>query len=38
LELHAALYYPLIAALLLVLIVAVWATRAGRPGDSWTKA
>jgi len=24
LELHAALYYPLIAALLLVLIVAVW--------------
>ena len=38
LDLHTALYYPLIAALLLVLIVAVWVTVAGKSNDSWTRA
>jgi uncharacterized membrane protein YoaK (UPF0700 family) len=38
LDLHTALYYPLIAALLLVLIVAVWVTVAGKSNDPWTRA
>lgn len=38
LVLHAALCYPLICALLLIVIVAAWVTRAGRPNDAWTKA
>jgi uncharacterized membrane protein YoaK (UPF0700 family) len=36
LDLHAALCTSLIAALALVLIVALWVTRAGKSGDPWT--
>lgn len=36
LDLHTALCYPLIAALILVLIVALWVTSAGRSNHSWT--
>jgi uncharacterized membrane protein YoaK (UPF0700 family) len=38
LVLHAALCYPLVASLFLILIVAVWVTRAGKTNDTWTKA
>jgi uncharacterized membrane protein YoaK (UPF0700 family) len=38
LVLHAALCYPLIAALFVILLVAVWATVASRSVESWTKA
>ena len=38
LVLHAALCYPLVASLFLILIVAVWVMRAGKTNDTWTKA
>jgi uncharacterized membrane protein YoaK (UPF0700 family) len=38
LVLHAALCFPLVAALLLVVIVALWVTVAGRSNDPWTTA
>jgi uncharacterized membrane protein YoaK (UPF0700 family) len=38
LELHTALCYPLITALILVLVVAGWATSAGKSHRPWTEA
>jgi uncharacterized membrane protein YoaK (UPF0700 family) len=38
LALHTALWYPLIAAVFLVLVIAIWVTIAGRSHDSWTTA
>jgi uncharacterized membrane protein YoaK (UPF0700 family) len=38
LVLHAALCYPLVVSLFLILSVAIWVTQAGRTNDAWTKA
>jgi hypothetical protein len=38
LVLHAALCYPLVASLLLILFVAIWVMRAGKSNESWTQA
>jgi uncharacterized membrane protein YoaK (UPF0700 family) len=38
LELHTALCTPLITALLLMLVVDVWVTMAGRSNGAWTLA
>jgi uncharacterized membrane protein YoaK (UPF0700 family) len=38
LEIHTALYYPLIAALAAVVAVASWSALAGRSNAQWTKA
>jgi uncharacterized membrane protein YoaK (UPF0700 family) len=38
LVLHAALCYPLVASLLLIIFVAIWVMRAGKSNESWTQA
>jgi uncharacterized membrane protein YoaK (UPF0700 family) len=38
LDLHTALCFPLVAALVVVLVVAAWVTVSGQSNDAWTKA